>query len=126
MESIPNHFDLVLQQQLLAAQAQYDPSQGVPHPPRPQPGGIPHMQHARDHNIDPAISGAAPPSGMIPAPVDVNVTGPDHTAGQMAQAPPTPQPERKTYGKRELSTSKRAAQNRAAQVCFLLELDTID
>lgn len=33
---------------------------------------------------------------------------------------------RKGYGKRELSTSKRAAQNRAAQVCDLLSPVLID
>lgn len=118
----PDGYLLVLQQQLLAAQ--YDTAQGVPHPPRPQPGVGGHMQHPREHhvaNIDPAISGAAPPSGMIPAPVDVNVNvaGPDHTQNQMG--PPSPQDDSK-YGKRELSTSKRAAQNRAAQVRLTLFL----
>ncbi|EAW13549.1 bZIP transcription factor [Aspergillus clavatus NRRL 1] len=79
------------------------PQQARPPPPPPQP---PHMQPttpvARDqNNIDPAISG-----------------------GAMLAGPQTPQPDLsgqespKTYGKRPLSTSKRAAQNRAAQRAF--------
>lgn len=84
----------------------------MPHqaPPRPQvpQAQSPHMQpnaaSPRDqNNIDPAISGTA------------MMGGPPAT-------PPQPEPmvdeeSPKGYGKRPLSTSKRAAQNRAAQVC---------
>jgi hypothetical protein len=57
---------------------------------------------ARDqNNIDPAISGATMLTGPPQTPTQPDVTGQE-----------TP----KTYGKRPLSTSKRAAQNRAAQV----------
>ncbi|THC99176.1 hypothetical protein EYZ11_001351 [Aspergillus tanneri] len=64
----------------------------------------PNTTSPRDqNNIDPAISGAA----MLSAP---------------PQTPPQPEPtgqeSPKTYGKRPLSTSKRAAQNRAAQRAF--------
>ena len=92
----------MLHDQLLAAQHHL---QGT----RPQggPGQPQHLQpntaSPRDQaNIDPAISGAM--MGAAP-----------QTPAQPQQASPdslTP----KTYGKRELSTSKRAAQNRAAQV----------
>lgn len=76
---------------------------------RPQGGPVqqhlqPNTASPRDQaNIDPAISGAM----MAAAP---------QTPTQPHQGSPddgTP----KIYGKRELSTSKRAAQNRAAQVC---------
>lgn len=61
---------------------------------------------ARDqNNIDPAISGATMLAGPPQTPSQPDVTGQE-----------TP----KTYGKRPLSTSKRAAQNRAAQVRALL------
>lgn len=57
-----------------------------------------HPIHGHDHNIDPAIAG----SGMLNAHVgDSGVDG-NQSDGKR--------------GKRELSTSKRAAQNRAAQV----------
>lgn len=64
----------------------------------------PNTASPRDqNNIDPAISGSA----ILGAPPQ---TPP--------QPEPAPQESPKTYGKRPLSTSKRAAQNRAAQVCF--------
>ncbi|KAH1434449.1 hypothetical protein KXV74_003323 [Aspergillus fumigatus] len=97
---------LVLHDQLLAAQHQHltHPQQARPQPPAPQP---PHMQPntpARDqNNIDPAISGATMLTGPPQTPTQPDVTGQE-----------TP----KTYGKRPLSTSKRAAQNRAAQRAF--------
>ena len=53
------------------------------------------------HNIDPAIAGP----GMMSH-------SPGESGGEEAGGP-----ESKRGGKRELSTSKRAAQNRAAQVC---------
>ncbi|PGH11942.1 hypothetical protein AJ80_06907 [Polytolypa hystricis UAMH7299] len=102
-----DHADQLLHEQLLAAQLHHP----VP-PPRPQPGAAgAHLQPTsaspRDHNnIDPAIAGTPNPL----------------TTGMMQ--PPQPQPtddgsdSRKIYGKRELSTSKRAAQNRAAQRAF--------
>lgn len=78
-----------------------------------RPQGAPVQQHLQPNtgaprdqgNIDPAISGAM-------------MAAPPQTPNPPQQGSPedgTP----KTYGKRELSTSKRAAQNRAAQVCVL-------
>ncbi|OXV06586.1 hypothetical protein Egran_05646 [Elaphomyces granulatus] len=69
---------------------------------------------ARDQsNIDPAISGTTMLSPADPSPT---ATGP---GGEVSpQEPGSSQEARKTYGKRELSTSKRAAQNRAAQRAF--------
>lgn len=122
---------VVLREQLLAAHLT-NASHTAPPPPRPQPGVPAHLQAAaaaagaggqRDHiNIDPAISGmtAAPQvhttAAMLAQPPQAQVP-----VGQqdMTGAPPgldqTGEP-RKVYGKRELSSSKRAAQNRAAQV----------
>ncbi|KAL1962473.1 hypothetical protein VTN77DRAFT_9674 [Rasamsonia byssochlamydoides] len=122
---VQDHADQVLQEQLIAAQQHLSPhSQGA----RPQQS--PHIQAAaardQNNNIDPAIAGgaminptdsqaaaaaaaaaAATPSGQAqPA-----------TAPQQDQATAAPEQPRK-YGKRELSTSKRAAQNRAAQRAF--------
>ncbi|GIC94942.1 uncharacterized protein Aud_002273 [Aspergillus udagawae] len=99
-----NFLPLVLHDQLLAAHQQLShPQQARPQPAAPQP---PHMQPntpARDqNNIDPAISGAT------------MLTGPPQTPSQ----PDVSQDAAKTYGKRPLSTSKRAAQNRAAQRAF--------
>lgn len=117
----------VLHDQLLAAQLQAGHA-AAPPPPRPQPG-MAHVQPMRDHsNIDPAISGAAATTGMIPAPPPPQPQQPQQQQQQPQQVPQVGQtPDqamqdaqqaepRKTYGKRELSTSKRAAQNRAAQV----------
>ncbi|GBF59587.1 hypothetical protein TMEN_807, partial [Trichophyton mentagrophytes] len=120
----------VLREQLLAAHLT-NASHTAPPPPRPQPGVPAHLQAAaaaagaggqRDHiNIDPAISGmtAAPQvhttAAMLAQPPQAQVP-----VGQqdMTGAPPgldqTGEP-RRVYGKRELSSSKRAAQNRAAQ-----------
>ncbi len=90
----------MLHDQLLAAQQHMHRPQGGPGQQHLQPNTAGPRDQA---NIDPAISGA-----------------------MMAAAPQTPtQPQQgspedvtpKSYGKRELSTSKRAAQNRAAQVC---------
>ncbi|KAE8153393.1 hypothetical protein BDV25DRAFT_31887 [Aspergillus avenaceus] len=64
-----------------------------------QPNASPRDQN----NIDPAISGAAMLSGPPQTPPQPEPTGPESP---------------KTYGKRPLSTSKRAAQNRAAQRAF--------
>lgn len=62
-------------------------------------------------NIDPAISGT---TMLSPPDHSPTATGP---GGEVSpQEPGSSQEPRKTYGKRELSTSKRAAQNRAAQV----------
>jgi len=100
-----DHADQVLHDQLLAVSG----LQSVHHPslPRPQPNiAVSHIQPTstgqRDHNnIDPAIAGT---SGMI----TTTDTGTDDSVLDG----------RKVYGKRELSTSKRAAQNRAAQRAF--------
>ncbi|KAF7161054.1 hypothetical protein CNMCM5623_006731 [Aspergillus felis] len=99
-----NIISQVLHDQLLAAHQHLShPQQARPQPAAPQP---PHMQPntpARDqNNIDPAISGAT------------MLTGPPQTPSQ----PDVGQESPKTYGKRPLSTSKRAAQNRAAQRAF--------
>ncbi|KAI4206810.1 MAG: hypothetical protein LQ346_000872 [Caloplaca aetnensis] len=59
-----------------------------------------HPAHPPDHNIDPAIAG----SGMLNAPVGEGGVDGNQSDGKK--------------GKRELSTSKRAAQNRAAQRAF--------
>ncbi|KAK2759983.1 hypothetical protein FQN54_002719 [Arachnomyces sp. PD_36] len=96
----------VLHDQLLAAQHNLSP-----HPQAPRPQHTPTSQHPshqnlqastspRDNNIDPAIAGGA----MIG-------TGAESGGDENAE-------NRKIYGKRELSTSKRAAQNRAAQRAF--------
>ncbi|EAU32163.1 conserved hypothetical protein [Aspergillus terreus NIH2624] len=96
----------LLHDQLLAAHQHLShPQQPRPQAPATQP---PHMQpntaSPRDqNNIDPAISGSA----ILGAPPQ---TPP--------QPEPAPQESPKTYGKRPLSTSKRAAQNRAAQRAF--------
>ncbi|KAK1140150.1 hypothetical protein N8T08_010627 [Aspergillus melleus] len=101
-----DHTDQMLHDQLLAAQQHLThPQQTRPQPPPPQP---PHMQpnntSPRDqNNIDPAISGASMLSGPPQTPPQPEPTGPESP---------------KTYGKRPLSTSKRAAQNRAAQRAF--------
>ncbi|KAF7586491.1 hypothetical protein BBP40_008792 [Aspergillus hancockii] len=98
--------DQVLHDQLLAAHQHLShPQQARPQAPAAQP---PHMQpnatSPRDqNNIDPAISGAAMLSGPPQTPPQPDPTGPESP---------------KTYGKRPLSTSKRAAQNRAAQRAF--------
>ncbi|KAH8689935.1 hypothetical protein BGW36DRAFT_65008 [Talaromyces proteolyticus] len=92
--------------QLLAAQ-QHLSSQGPEG--RSQPSGP-------NQNIDPAIAGsamlaAANSQGPSLAQVMPQVMAGVHEAAGSDAA-------RKTYGKRELSTSKRAAQNRAAQRAF--------
>ncbi|OJJ50717.1 hypothetical protein ASPZODRAFT_126645 [Penicilliopsis zonata CBS 506.65] len=106
--SAQDHADQVLHDQLLAAQqhlAAHAPARGQGQPP-PQ-----HLQPAapsRDpanNNIDPAIAGTA----IMSAPQSVEPDG--------GQDP-------KTYGKRPLSTSKRAAQNRAAQRAFRQRKET--
>lgn len=99
--------NLVLHDQLLAAQ-HHLPGPRHQGGPSPQQHMAPSTASPRDQaNIDPAISGAA----MMGA-------APPQTPTQPQQgSPESVSP--KTYGKRELSTSKRAAQNRAAQVCLL-------
>jgi hypothetical protein len=108
---ISNPYPTVLHDQLVAA-AHAQATR--PH----QPSSHAHLQPNRDQhsNIDPAIAGGPllaasnpnPPAGAIPDQVD----GGQHDMSD----PDMSQESRKTYGKRELSTSKRAAQNRAAQV----------
>ncbi|KAL4877812.1 hypothetical protein BJY04DRAFT_123367 [Aspergillus karnatakaensis] len=104
-----DHADQVLHDSLLAASAHQHLAQH-PQQPRPQQSTAPphHLQpnatSPRDqNNIDPAISGAA----MLPPPPQPK-----------AQPGPVDPESPKTYGKRPLSTSKRAAQNRAAQRAF--------
>ena len=94
----------------LLAQVQ---TSGPPHPQQQQQhqqqrtralegvrGGSPDSSH-HSHNIDPAIAGS---SGMMSN--SAGESGGDDNGS-----------DGKKGGKRELSTSKRAAQNRAAQVC---------
>lgn len=104
LQSLLNPAALVLHDQLLAAQ-QHLSSQGQEG--RPQGGA-----QNQNSNIDPAISGntmlaaansQGPPLGQVMPQI---VSGVQEAASV----------DRKQYGKRELSTSKRAAQNRAAQV----------
>ncbi|KAJ5101281.1 BZIP transcription factor [Penicillium alfredii] len=108
--SAQDHADQVLHDQLLAAQHHLQGST------RPQggPGQQQHLQpntaSPRDQaNIDPAISGAAMLSAAPQTPTQPQ-SSPDDTP--------------KSYGKRELSTSKRAAQNRAAQRAFRQRKET--
>ncbi|KAJ6152282.1 BZIP transcription factor [Penicillium chrysogenum] len=100
--------DQVLHDQLLAAQHHLGGR------PQGAPGQQQHLQPSnaspRDQpNIDPAISGA-----MLGAP---------QTPTQPQGSPPSDGGS-KSYGKRELSTSKRAAQNRAAQRAFRQRKET--
>ncbi|OAX80466.1 hypothetical protein ACJ72_05200 [Emergomyces africanus] len=138
---VQDHDDQVLHDQLLAAQAQHlHQSQSHPHahshahhappPPRPTPGASAASQRDQTNDtnntnstnitIDPAIAG---PSAMIhPPPTGQPTTSINTIQGQVQGSPDlsmeTHPDTRKTYGKRELSTSKRAAQNRAAQRAF--------
>lgn len=98
-----NHPHLVLHDQLLAAQHHL---QGGRPAPGPQQHLQPNTASPRDQaNIDPAISGVLGGPPQTPPPPQHQHSSPEDN---------TP----KSYGKRELSTSKRAAQNRAAQVCL--------
>ncbi|KAL4907913.1 putative transcription factor kapC [Aspergillus multicolor] len=107
--SAQDHADQVLHDSLLAAQHLSQHPQHPQQPRPPQPNAQPHhlqptATSPRDqNNIDPAISGGAmlPPSQPPTQP-----------------EPPVEDESPKTYGKRPLSTSKRAAQNRAAQRAF--------
>ncbi|KAJ5163900.1 BZIP transcription factor [Penicillium coprophilum] len=106
--SAQDHADQVLHDQLLAAQHHLGGR------PQGAPGQQQHLQpnnaSPRDQaNIDPAISGA-----MLGAP---------QTPTQPQGSPPSDGGS-KSYGKRELSTSKRAAQNRAAQRAFRQRKET--
>jgi len=120
----------VLHDQLLAAQQHLSPHPQPARPPHPVSVSVSHPPHMppttaagpRDpntSNIDPAIAGAAMLSAPAePAPQPQPAAAPDQQQPQQPQQQQQPAPEqpRRTYGKRELSTSKRAAQNRAAQV----------
>lgn len=91
----------MLHDQLLAHHLQSGASRPQGAPTHQQPLQ-PNTASPRDQaNIDPAISGVLGGAPQTP-PQPQQVTPEDSTP--------------KTYGKRELSTSKRAAQNRAAQV----------
>lgn len=107
LELILNPISSVLHDQLIAAQQHLSPqNQDRPQAPR-------------DHgnNIDPAISGGAMMSG--PAAQTASSLGQvmsQQVLTGVQEDSGGDDPSRKAYGKRELSTSKRAAQNRAAQV----------
>jgi hypothetical protein len=102
--SAQDHADQVLHDQLLAAQ-QHLQSQG-------QESRQPTSQQG--HNIDPAISGGAM---LAPNTQASSLVLPQVMSG-VQEAAAGSDASRKTYGKRELSTSKRAEQNRAAQRAF--------
>ncbi|KAF3385835.1 putative transcription factor kapC [Talaromyces pinophilus] len=102
--SAQDHADQVLHDQLLAAQ-QHLQSQG-------QDSRQPTSQQG--HNIDPAISGGAM---LAPHTQASSLVLPQVMSG-VQEAAGGGDASRKTYGKRELSTSKRAEQNRAAQRAF--------
>jgi len=91
----------VLHDHLLAAQREL---QGRPQGGPQQQHLQPNTASPRDQaNIDPAISGAAMLNAAPQTPTQPHQASPEDSTS-------------KSYGKRELSTSKRAAQNRAAQV----------
>ncbi|KAF5016393.1 hypothetical protein F66182_11937 [Fusarium sp. NRRL 66182] len=101
--SAQDHADQVLHDQLLAAQQHLQSQCQDSRQPTSQQG----------HNIDPAISGGAmlaPNTQSSSLVLPQVMAGVQEAAGNDAS--------RKTYGKRELSTSKRAEQNRAAQRAF--------
>ncbi|RDL31449.1 uncharacterized protein BP5553_09658 [Venustampulla echinocandica] len=83
-----------------------------PHQQRPGPphgySDVPASSSAspQNHNIDPAIGGGGPPGGMMSSGA-AGDSGGDDSMGDGRKG-----------GKRELSQSKRAAQNRAAQRAF--------
>lgn len=91
-----DHADL--RERLLANTLQGSSAQAVPQMDHQQSH---HAIHPHDHNIDPAIAG----SGMVSAHAGESGVDGNQSDGKK--------------GKRELSTSKRAAQNRAAQVSTL-------
>ncbi|KAJ5330158.1 hypothetical protein MYU51_003095 [Penicillium brevicompactum] len=102
-----DHADQVLHDQLLAAQHHLNRPQGAPGQQQHlQPNNASPREQA---NIDPAISGA--------------MMGTPQTPTQPQGSPPSDGGS-KSYGKRELSTSKRAAQNRAAQRAFRQRKET--
>ncbi|OQE18652.1 hypothetical protein PENSTE_c017G09355 [Penicillium steckii] len=112
MQSAQDHDDQVLHDQLLAVQHNLSQRQAPPgqqqqqHHLQPNPAGT-----REQANIDPAISGAAMMGGAPQTPTQPHQGSPDDTP--------------KSYGgKRELSTSKRAAQNRAAQRAFRQRKET--
>ncbi|KNG49424.1 bzip transcription factor [Stemphylium lycopersici] len=91
--------EMSLREHLLAAGAGQPSVQPLPqHPPHPQHSQHPHST-GPPHAIDPAIGGSA---------YDMTAGGPDD--GNTSEG--------RSKGRRELSTSKRAAQNRAAQRAF--------
>ncbi|EGP89922.1 uncharacterized protein MYCGRDRAFT_108068 [Zymoseptoria tritici IPO323] len=94
---------LAASQNTNAAPAPYPPpgpTQAQSHEmPYQRSEGSPHEQH---HHLDPNVTGQQMPYGMAGDGMDDGM-GPNSAKG-----------------KRELSTSKRAAQNRAAQVCWKL------
>ncbi|KAJ5110514.1 hypothetical protein N7532_001049 [Penicillium argentinense] len=102
-----DHEDRMLHDQLLAAQHHMGsrvPAQPNQQQQQLQPNPMQNPVASRDaSNIDPAISGGV----MMSSP---------HTPPTAPQQQPSPdEGNAKYHGKRELSTSKRAAQNRAAQ-----------
>jgi hypothetical protein len=109
LKLILNPIFSVLHDQLIAAQQHLSPQTQET---RPQPAS------ARDqnNNIDPAISGGAMLGTAAAHPPSIGQVMPPQIVPGVQEAAAGGDADRKTYGKRELSTSKRAAQNRAAQV----------
>lgn len=102
----------VLQEHLLAVQQAQQQLASQHANARQQQQGAHHMSQGQgprgdQNNIDPAIAGTA------------GLSGPQETQSQSEE-----QDLPKTYGKRPLSTSKRAAQNRAAQRAFRQRKET--
>jgi hypothetical protein len=97
-ESAPRRKKIDLRAQLSAV---ISPSHNAPHGYSDVPGGSSSSPH--DQNIDPAIGGG--PGAMMSS-------GPDGSGDDGLDG--------RKGGKRELSNSKRAAQNRAAQVRAIL------
>ncbi|KAJ5931112.1 hypothetical protein N7466_006605 [Penicillium verhagenii] len=110
-----DHEDQLLHDRLLAVQHHIPPGPRHQGGPGPQQGMAPNTASPRDQgNIDPAISGAAM-MGAVP---------PQTPTQPQQGSPDSESPKGYGQGKRELSTSKRAAQNRAAQRAFRQRKET--
>ena len=135
-------WDQGFREQLLAAQDQgeEDPSQRESQKVEASQQSFTTPQHAQHHpHLQPrtpqnqgAAGGANPPhGGRIDPAIDASYSrmaravagGPSHAGGQMDAEHDLSTPEERSASKRELSGSKRAAQNRAAQVSDLFRLE---
>ena len=75
-----------------------------------------------DPNIDPAIAGPVSVPVPIPVPGPVMPVSASNNNTESGTDDTQADGSGRKASKRELSTSKRAAQNRAAQVCFVLSI----